>query len=68
MAGKIPLLLIPGLAGNKTMWQPQIRGLGDIADCWVAPLPAINDLGAIARFILNEAPPRFALAGWSMGG
>ena len=68
MTGKLPLLLIPGLAGNKTMWEPQIRGLNDIADCWVAPLPATDDLGTMAQYILAEAPDRFALAGWSMGG
>jgi pimeloyl-ACP methyl ester carboxylesterase len=68
MACKLPLLLIPGLAGNKTMWEPQIQGLGDLADCWVAPLPAWDDLGDMAQYILTEAPPRFAVAGWSMGG
>jgi pimeloyl-ACP methyl ester carboxylesterase len=68
MTGKLPLLLIPGLAGNKTMWEPQIQGLSDIADCWVAPLPATDDLGTMAQYILDEAPARFALAGWSMGG
>ncbi len=68
MSKKIPLLLIPGLASNRLMWQPQIEGLADIADCWVTPLPAADDLGLIAQEILAGAPSRFAAAGHSMGG
>lgn len=68
MQRKIPLLLIPGLASNRRMWVPQIEGLSDIADCWVTPLPAVDDLGVIADEILADAPDRFAVAGHSMGG
>jgi pimeloyl-ACP methyl ester carboxylesterase len=68
MTKKTPLLLIPGLASSRIIWQRQIEGLQDIADCWVAPLPAHEDLGKIAEVILTESPNRFALAGWSMGG
>jgi len=68
MQKKVPLLLIPGLASNRLMWVPQIDGLNDIAECWVTPLPAYEDLGAIADEILADAPDRFAVAGHSMGG
>lgn len=62
------LLFVPGLACNRTMWADQIDSLSDIADCWVAPLPAYDDLTEIATDILNDAPDRFALVGSSMGG
>lgn len=62
------VLLIPGLSCNRRIWQPQIDALKDRAECWVAPLPAIDDLGAIAEAILEEAPRRFCLAAFSMGG
>ncbi len=68
MNQKIPLLFIPGLAANHIMWRRQIEILSDIADCRVAPLPALDDLGAIAEHILDRAPEWFAMAGWSMGG
>ena len=50
------------------MWESQIAALSDIAECWVTPLPPRDDLGTIADEILEGAPDRFALAGWSMGG
>jgi pimeloyl-ACP methyl ester carboxylesterase len=68
MPKKIPLVLVPGLIANRRMWDWQIDTLDDIADCWVAPLPAMDNLGAIAEEILALAPDQFAVAGWSMGG
>lgn len=68
MRNHIPLLLVPGLSSTRYLWQNQIDGLADVADCWVSPLPAHDDLGAIAEEILADAPPVFALAGYSMGG
>jgi pimeloyl-ACP methyl ester carboxylesterase len=68
MSGNIPLLLIPGLVSTRLMWEEQVDGLADIADCWVAPLPAYDDLGEIAEAILADAPLKFAVAGHSLGG
>ncbi len=68
MAIRSQLLLIPGLVLNSDVWRAQIEALRDIADCWVAPLPAYDDLGAIAEDIIAEAPDEFAMAGVSMGG
>ncbi|NBC33834.1 MAG: alpha/beta fold hydrolase [Alphaproteobacteria bacterium] len=68
MHNRIPLLLVPGLSSTRLLWQKQIDALEDVADCWVSPLPAHEDLGAIADEILADAPPFFALAGYSMGG
>jgi len=68
MPKELSLLFIPGLACNRTMWANQIDSLSDIADCWVAPLPAYDDLRDIAADILRDAPDRFGLVGSSMGG
>jgi pimeloyl-ACP methyl ester carboxylesterase len=68
MHKELPLLFVPGLACNRTMWAGQIGALSDLTSCWVAPLPAYDDLRAIATDILRDAPAQFALAGSSMGG
>ena len=68
MTDRANLILIPGLVLNATVWRAQIDALRDVADCWVAPLPPYDDLGAIAEDIIAEAPEHFALAGVSMGG
>ena len=68
MQNRTQLLLVPGLSSTRYLWQNQIEGLEDIADCWVTPLKASEDLGDIAEEILADAPPVFALAGYSMGG
>jgi len=68
MAQKTPLVLLPGLLCDGTLWRSQIAALGDIAECWVADLTQDDSLAAIARRVLAAAPPRFALAGLSMGG
>ena len=68
MDNTMPILLVPGLAGS-----PRIYGLVAPAMWRFGPVTAANhirdgNMGAIARRILAEAPPRFALAGHSMGG
>lgn len=65
---KTPLLLLPCLLCDARLWAPQIAGLADIADVTVADLTRDNSFPAMARRVLAEAPPRFALAGLSMGG
>jgi len=63
-----PLVLVPGLMCDAAVWQQQIAALGGNRDVQV-PDHGLNDsLGAMAERILDRAPPRFALAGHSMGG
>src|SRR6267142_1991928 len=63
-----PILLIPGLGGSPRIYAPVIPQLWRFGPVTVANHIRDDSLGAIARRILAEAPPHFALAGHSMGG
>jgi pimeloyl-ACP methyl ester carboxylesterase len=63
-----PLVLIPGLLCDATVWPNQRAALEDIADVRVADHGLQDSLTGMARAILAAAPPRFAIAGHSMGG
>ncbi|TWI57605.1 pimeloyl-ACP methyl ester carboxylesterase [Pseudomonas duriflava] len=66
--GHIPLLLIPGLLCDAALWKAQAEALADIASVQIADITQDDSIRAMARRLLAEAPPRFALAGLSMGG
>jgi len=68
MTARTKLVLVPGLLCTGALWAPQIADLADIADCVVADHTRHSTMAGIARSILDAAPPRFALAGLSMGG
>ena len=68
MAPKTPLVLLPGLLCDAALWHGQIAGLADVAESSVADLTRDDSLMAMARRVLQAAPPQFALAGLSMGG
>lgn len=68
MARKTPLVLLPGLLCDAALWRAQVDGLKDVVDSWVADLTQDGSLAAMARRVLQAAPPEFALAGLSMGG
>lgn len=61
------LLLLPGLMCDRTVWEPVLPALGAVADCRVAGPGEGDSLPAMAEQLLADAPPRFALAGHSMG-
>lgn len=64
-----PLILIPGVLCAGELWRDQVEGLGDIANPVVSMAHATHPtIPAIAAAVLAAAPPRFALAGLSMGG
>lgn len=68
MNGKTQLLLLPGLLCDSLLWRRQVGALADIAGITVADLTRDDDIRAMARTVLAEAPETFALAGLSMGG
>ena len=62
------LLLLPGLVCDRAIWAPVLPALEVHAQCSVADYGLISSLPDMARHVLASAPPRFALAGHSMGG
>lgn len=63
-----PILLIPGLVCTAELFAPQLPALWTQGPVTVASTLEGNSIASIARAILVSAPPRFALAGISMGG
>ncbi|MBK8978318.1 MAG: alpha/beta fold hydrolase [Planctomycetes bacterium] len=63
-----PLLLVPGLGCDQRLWRHALTHLRDVAAPRFVELPDTDRVDAMAREILAEAPPTFALAGLSMGG
>ena len=68
MDNSMPILLVPGLVSSPRIYAPVIPALWRFGPVTVANHIRDDNMGAIARRILAEAPPRFALAGHSMGG
>ena len=63
-----PLLFIPGLTCTAEILVPHLVALWAEAPVMVASPRRGRSMAEIARHILADAPPRFALAGFSMGG
>jgi pimeloyl-ACP methyl ester carboxylesterase len=68
MDDTMPILLVPGLLSSPRVFAHVVPALWRFGPVTVANHIRDDNMGAIARRILAEAPPRFALAGHSMGG
>jgi len=68
MPSHIPLLMVPGLLCNEVLWAHQSHYLSDIASITIVDTTMDADFPAMVARALETAPPRFALAGLSMGG
>jgi pimeloyl-ACP methyl ester carboxylesterase len=68
MSDSLPVVLIPGLLASPRLYAEQIPELWRFGPVTVADHTRDETMGAIARRILAAAPPKFALAGLSMGG
>lgn len=62
------LYLLPGLLCDEAVFAPQIQALSDDYDVRVPVFRGLDSFDAMAQVVLVDAPPRFALAGFSMGG
>jgi pimeloyl-ACP methyl ester carboxylesterase len=62
-----PLVLLPGMMCDARMFGPQIAAFNGYT-LHLPPLTGADTMAALAAQILQNAPPRFALAGLSMGG
>lgn len=63
-----PLVLLPGMMCDARLFEPQNEAFSGNRVCHVAPISAYDTIEALAADVLQNAPPRFALAGLSMGG
>lgn len=63
-----PIVLIPGLLCTAEVFAPQIPALWPHGPVTVASTLEGDSIAAMAAAILANAPPRFALVGFSMGG
>ena len=62
------LIMIPGLGSDGAVWRRTMAALGSDAACAIGDTLSDPTLPGMAARILAQAPPRFALAGVSMGG
>lgn len=68
MVQSLPLVLVPGLTCTARLYSPQVEALWPFGQVAVADHRRDAQIGAVAKRILVNAPPRFALAGLSYGG
>src|SRR5215510_7168964 len=68
MSHPLPIVLVPGLNCSARVYAEQVPALWDCGPVTIADHRRDDSVGAIAARILAMAPPRFALAGLSMGG
>jgi pimeloyl-ACP methyl ester carboxylesterase len=63
-----PLVLLPGMMCDARLFGPQVAALSGRRPVHLAPIAGHDSIAALAAEVLAHAPPRFALAGLSMGG
>lgn len=63
-----PLLLVPGMMCDARVFGPQIAYFSARQAVHVAYIGGQDSIAALATEVLKTAPPRFAVAGLSMGG
>src|ERR1700761_1937816 len=68
MDNTMPILLVPGRVSSPRIFAPVVPALWRFGPVTVANHKRDDSIGAIGGRVFAEAPPRFALAGHSMGG
>lgn len=68
MAGLPVLYLLPGLLCDETVWQAQRDALVHCAEIRIPVFRGFSTFREMALHVLKDAPPRFSVAGHSMGG
>ena len=63
-----PLVLIPGMMCDSRLYTPQVNALSARCPIMVIPPIGARTVEDLASNLLSIAPPRFALAGLSLGG
>src|SRR6202041_2221664 len=65
---KHSLILLCGLLCDESFWTDIPQRLSTVADVSVVSFRGFSSIPAMAEHVLASAPPRFAVAGHSMGG
>jgi pimeloyl-ACP methyl ester carboxylesterase len=68
MTEPLPIVLVPGLLTSPRLFAEQLPALWQYGPVMIAGTTRDNTIAGLASRILADAPPRFALAGLSMGG
>jgi pimeloyl-ACP methyl ester carboxylesterase len=68
MTEPLPIVLVPGLLTSPRLYAEQLPALWQHGPVTIAGTTRDNTIAGLASRILADAPPRFALAGLSMGG
>ena len=68
IASATPLVLLPAMGCDGQLWARQVIDLADIVHPELGDLTVDDTLADMARRVLAHAPPRFAVAGVSLGG
>ena len=68
MPENLPIILVPGLNCSPRLYARQMPALWHFGPVTIADHTRDDSMALIARRLLADAPPRFALAGLSMGG
>lgn len=63
-----PLVLLPAMGCDGQLWARQVVDLSDITHPMLGDLTVDDTLEAMAARVLAHAPPRFTVAGVSLGG
>ncbi|SHG96923.1 alpha/beta fold hydrolase [Marivita hallyeonensis] len=63
-----PLVFLPGMMCDARLFEPQIRAFSATHPVMVAPITHGQRIEEIASNLMTALPPKFALAGLSMGG
>ncbi|WP_068115919.1 alpha/beta fold hydrolase [Tropicimonas marinistellae] len=63
-----PLVLLPGMMCDARLFGPQFAAFSGRVPLVSFPIGNAASMAQLARGVLKHAPPRFALAGLSMGG
>src|SRR5690606_765732 len=62
------LYMLPGLLCDETVFAPQVAALSDVCEIRIPEFRGLDSFDAMARRVLEGAPERFSVAGFSMGG
>ena len=63
-----PLVMIPGMMCDERIFAPQIEELISKVSVHIADISRHDTISELAADVLSYAPPKFCLAGHSMGG